>query len=467
MAAGPDGEAALDRSRWSPGRVGAGLAIVASAVVLLWVLWGWQQRIWDSGGTIRLGAAPLFGEWVTDWAPELLVAAVGGVTLVIWWPKLTRTLGWGALLVGSWVVSLGWTLAINLPGGWSGLGAPLEDPHEYLDAVRNTVTSPLEFLDTFVEQLRGYPIHVQGHPPGPVLGLDILDRIGISGASGMALVLVCVACLASPLVLIAVRALAGEVEARRAAVFVGLTPSVLWVATSVDAVFAAVAVASGTALALAMVRSGAWQPSWTIGDWVARTDRPDRSTWAGAAMATLGGLFAGLLVLGTYGAPLFLVPPGICLLMLAWQRRWAPVGLAVLGAALPIALMAAAGFWLLDGMRVTVTAYHEGIASQRPGDFFRLSNLLALAISVGPIVLASLPGRRRVGAWILVGGVLAGLAAAEVSGLSKGEVERIWLPFVPWLSVAAAAIPIRWQRPALAVQLTSGIVLAATFASPW
>ena len=61
----------------------------------------------------------------------------------------------------------------------------------------------------------------------------------------------------------------------------------------------------------------------------------------------------------------------------------------------------------------------------------------------------------------------AGLAVADLSGLSKGEVERIWLPFVPWLTVAAAAIPIRWQRPALAAQLASGIVLAATFSSPW
>lgn len=455
-----------DAERWSPWRVAAGLAIVGLAVGLLWVLWAWQQRIWDSGGTVKLGAAPLFGLWETDWAPELLVAAVGGLALVIWWPRLTRTLGWGVLLACSWLVSLGWTLAINLPGGWTGLGTPLDDPHEYLYTVRNSLTDPLLFLSRFVDQLRSYPIHVQGHPPGPVIGLEALQRLGIRGASGTAFVLVAVACLASPLVLIAVRALTTEREARRAAVFVGLTPSVLWVATSVDAVFAAVAVASGTALALAAVRSGAWVRS-VDGRWAAPDAADARSAWAGGLMALLGGIFAGLLVLGTYGAPLFLVPGGLCLALLVWRRRWLPAGLAVLGAGLPVALMAWAGFWLLDGFRVTVTAYHEGIASQRPGDFFRLSNLLALAISVGPIVLVSLPGRRRVGAWILVGGVLAGLAAAEVSGLSKGEVERIWLPLVPWLTVATAAIPIRWQRPALAVQLASGIALAATFASPW
>ena len=32
--------------------------------------------------------------------------------------------------------------------------------------------------------------------------------------------------------------------------------------------------------------------------------------------------------------------------------------------------------------------------------------------------------------------------------MSKGEVERIWLPFVPWLLIACALLPERWRRPA-------------------
>ena len=59
------------------------------------------------------------------------------------------------------------------------------------------------------------------------------------------------------------------------------------------------------------------------------------------------------------------------------------------------------------------------------------------------------------------------MIVAEATGLSKGEVERIWLPFVPWLAVAAAAIPFRWQRAALAAQLGTGLLLAAVFISPW
>jgi hypothetical protein len=44
--------------------------------------------------------------------------------------------------------------------------------------------------------------------------------------------------------------------------------------------------------------------------------------------------------------------------------------------------------------------------------------------------------------------------AADLSGLSKAEVERIWLPFAVWLVAAAALLPaqqIRWWLTAQAV----------------
>ena len=36
---------------------------------------------------------------------------------------------------------------------------------------------------------------------------------------------------------------------------------------------------------------------------------------------------------------------------------------------------------------------------------------------------------------------------ADLSGMSKAEVERIWLPFVPWLTALdCALLPERWRR---------------------
>jgi hypothetical protein len=47
--------------------------------------------------------------------------------------------------------------------------------------------------------------------------------------------------------------------------------------------------------------------------------------------------------------------------------------------------------------------------------------------------------------------------------MSRGEVERIWLPFVPWLALAAPG----HRRPLLALQVSTALVLQATLASPW
>jgi hypothetical protein len=42
---------------------------------------------------------------------------------------------------------------------------------------------------------------------------------------------------------------------------------------------------------------------------------------------------------------------------------------------------------------------------------------------------------------LLAGAAVAAVVVADLSGLSKGEVERIWLPFAPWVTTAAAALP--------------------------
>ena len=65
---------------------------------------------------------------------------------------------------------------------------------------------------------------------------------------------------------------------------------------------------------------------------------------------------------------------------------------------------------------------------------------------------------------------LLAVLAADLSGLSKGEVERIWLPFMPWISVAVISLVRRWPREAarwLAAQAGLTIVLQATIAWPW
>lgn len=69
--------------------------------------------------------------------------------------------------------------------------------------------------------------------------------------------------------------------------------------------------------------------------------------------------------------------------------------------------------------------------------------------------------------WLLPALSLVAVAGADVSGLSKAEVERIWLPFAPWVLVLAALLPRARVRLWLAVQVTVAIVFQVSLHSLW
>jgi methylthioxylose transferase len=56
---------------------------------------------------------------------------------------------------------------------------------------------------------------------------------------------------------------------------------------------------------------------------------------------------------------------------------------------------------------------------------------------------------------------------ADLSRMSKGEVERIWLPFVPWLLLSTALLPERWRRAGLALQLATAVLLEVLLFTSW
>jgi len=55
--------------------------------------------------------------------------------------------------------------------------------------------------------------------------------------------------------------------------------------------------------------------------------------------------------------------------------------------------------------------------------------------------------------------------------MSKGEVERIWLPFVPWVVIATCALANRRTlervRPYLWLQMATTVVVGVTIWSQW
>jgi hypothetical protein len=97
--------------------------------------------------------------------------------------------------------------------------------------------------------------------------------------------------------------------------------------------------------------------------------------------------------------------------------------------------------------------------------------------SAGPLVGAGLAvawARRRelvVGpgrvVLLLAAAASATVVAADASQMSRAEVERIWLPFVPWLLLACALLPERWRRRGLLLQLVAALLVQHLLATGW
>jgi hypothetical protein len=345
------------------------------------------------------------------------------------------------LVIGAGLTATVWAGLLAARDGWA---TPFNRPSEYLRAAV-AIDSPHEFLRTFATSAPDYPTHVKGHPPGATLAFWLLDRVGLRGAGWAAVVVVVAWGIAVAAVVAALAAVAGRGAARRAAPFVALSPAAVWAGFSADALFAAT-IATGVALVI-----------------LATAQRGARAT----AMAAVGGAVLGLSLHLTYGAvPLLVVPA----LVVIHRRRFDLVLPAALGAALVTAVFVAAGFWWLDGLAVTHQEYWDGVAARRPWPYHLLAgNPAALALAAGPAFAAGL-GRLRRGdtaAWLVPVGALVAVTVANVSGLSKGEVERIWLPYVPWLLTASVFLPVGRQRTWLAAQAGVALVLQAVLRSPW
>ena len=366
----------------------------------------------DQGfASLRLGAAPLVGRQDAAFGLRLLLPIAVGAVLVAVLPRLAPRLRWRPLLLVVVLAAVAWVVAVNLtrPGG---LTRPLERPgDEYLEEVVS-VEEPGTFLREYPDRIDDYTVHVRSHPPGFLLLLWGMDEVGFGGAGWAAALVVAGGAVGLAAVLVGVREVAGESAARRAAPFLVLAPAALWIGSSADALYAAV---GAVAVTLVLVASG----------------RP-----SGRALAAAGGGALGVAMTFSYG--LWLV--GLVAVPTLWRRRRLDLAIpAGLGALAVLGLFWWAGFDYLAGFAATREQVAESVQGTRPLWLFLVLNLAVLGIACGPAVVAALARLRDHATWLLVGGALLAVAVADLSGLSKGEVERIWLPFTFWLLVAGSA----------------------------
>ncbi|MFF4657910.1 hypothetical protein [Streptomyces sp. NPDC001381] len=443
-------------------------ALAAALLVALAVLIG--HHLQDTHHTLRVNWPPLLATWRPHTGPGTWAAIAVAGTVVAHGPASAARLPWRGLLAAAWAASTAWILSLALVDGWQrGVAGRLTTRHEYLRVVGRFDDVPATLRDFTHHILLGspdnWPAHVAGHPPAATLTFVLLDRAGLRGGGWAGLWCVTVGATACVAVLVAVRALAGEDRARRAAPFLVLAPAAVWMGTSADAYFAAVAAWAVALLALAVT---------------------GRSAWAAAS-----GLLFGLTCYLSYGLTLVAFV-GAAVLWLGRRRvRDRPLLLVLLLAGLAVVPTAftLAGFDWWEAYRLLVTRYRQGAGGVRPYGYWVWANLACAVLVTG---LATAAGLRRTavalrGGWrgrdavprqeaaprrdavpwsgaaprredvrlaVLVTAALLAVVAADLSGMSKAETERIWLPFALWLLPCCAYL----TRPR--VWLTAQAVLA-------
>ncbi|MEH0841141.1 hypothetical protein V6U81_01945 [Micromonospora sp. CPCC 205711] len=424
------------------------------------------------GAGLHADAAPAYATWHphVGWGTPLAVlvaAAVLGPGL-----RWARTARWGPLLAAGWLAAVAWTLALALVDGWSkGLTRRLTPQAEYLHEVPGVTDVPrmlAGFTDRILDfQPDSWSTHTAGHPPGALLVFVWLDRVGLGGGTAAALCCVLAGATVAVWVPVTLRALGAAEAARAVLPFLVLLPGAVWLGASGDAIFTGV-VAAG--LALLAVR--------------------------GAVAALAGGVLLGFALHLSYG---FVLVGALALAVVALRRdgRRAALLAGAVGVTAVVVAFVAAGFRWWEGYDRVVERYYQGWAADRPYGYWVWANLAALLLSAGPVLgpalrrglcaaragwrssgsapvavarpparlggwtaadpapgsvfgsrVAALAGRvRGLGPTVLLPGAAAlAVLAADLSGMSKAEVERIWLPFVVWLLVAVAHLPTPARR---------------------
>ena len=453
--------------RWDVAAVTVALALVAAAAIVGWHLV--HRRV-----PLFVEFPPLFARWLPHTgigtAPALLLGA-GGVLLS---RRVVAIASWPRLVAGAGAASVGWTASLALVDGWQrGWAGRLTTSDEYLHDLPR-IAGVGAFLAGFTDHILDFrpgawTTHVSSHPPGATLVFLVLDRIGLGGGGWAGALVIGVGSTAGIAVCITVAALGAPLAARTIVPFAVFFPGAVWIGVSADGLFTAVA-AWGIALTV-------------IGGRRHRTGR--RSGWA---IAGAGGVLLGFAGYLSYGLALVvIVVVAVALLLPARSHVAAAAG--VLGV---VVAFSAAGFNWLRGEQLLTIRYEQGIASVRPYSYFVWANLAALVLCAGPVVAAGL--RRAVpvviGAFkptlgqrvprmagirdreILVPASLSLAAAlaivlADVTGLSKAETERIWLPFAIWLITALALLPRRLLPVALGVQIAVPLVVNHLLLTYW
>jgi hypothetical protein len=424
-------------SRAAAASAGAGLLLVAASMIVpTWL-----------DDDVRVHWPPLHADWYPRFEPMTAVAIAVGLLLVAVLPRLSRILPWPALLATSMGALWTWIMALALTDGTQGLARVFERRQEYVYDAQG-VGSVHTMLQTFVDRIPfdapdNWYVHVAGHPPGALLYFVGIDRLGITDPFWIAVVCVTVASTAVAAVLVTLRTLGTERLARTAMPWIVLAPSAVWAGVAGDAVFAAVAAWGLALLAIAAVHRR-------------------------VVPAIGAGLLLGTCVYLSYGLVLLAI---LAVAVLVVARTWRPLPWAIGGAGVVAAVFTIGGFAWWEAYPVLRERYYAGIASERAYSYWVWADVAAWTFTAGLAVWAAFPAavravRHNVLAQLAAAALLT-IAVACVSGMSKAEVERIFLPFTMWIVALPALLPERWTRHLLLTQVATALLAQQLLLTRW
>ena len=354
------------------------------------------------------------------WLPLALAALFAAVVLLprsVTWPRT-------AFLAG--VVAIGFAVTVTLAAqthGLSAISAPFRRPLEYYASVPLVRAMGVRAFATHFPDLGSrLSLHASTHGPSAVLFLWLLWKITGGSVLGVSL-LVALVGIAGALPTYAIaRELADERGARLATLLFVCAPGVLiYSATSLDAVFMTV-----MACALAALVRYPRSPAWAVTAGV---------IWAIALSFTFGAFVLALFAIGI----------GV----VAWRARAEATGPIVARAAMIVGglvigclvLRLTLGMNLLADFRAASRAHLHDPSRARPYLYWVVANIPAFLWVAGIVQTALFLYWTRL-AWrartfgfetVLIGVV----ALSTLSGLFLGEVDHIWLFFIPPLAAVA------------------------------
>jgi hypothetical protein len=383
---------------------------------------------------------PALSTWALPAALVLAASLYGAVRL----HRAEAAVGPLGFAAATFVLALATRVALNVfRGGPGALDQPFvvgragEGRTEFLPGLSFLEGGVGHFLSHFTAISPRLPIQAQGHPPGLLLAMHYL---GIDTAAGLATLTIVVGALAIPLLYLLARELAPEAEARAAALlFVFVPTSLLYGATSADALFATLGVLAAVGL-------------------LAR--RPANQALGAGALALATFFSYALLAVGAWAA------------LVRWRREGlgAALRLAALSAFVLVAaflvLDLVAGFDLIAAIRTTDDRYREGIARLRPYAFWFFGSPAAFILMLGPI--AWFWGRSLAAKEATAVALGLVIAISVVAGYTKAETERIWIFLVPFACLAAArSLPRRWLTPVLLGATAQAVLIEIFLATKW